>query len=122
MTLLISDNDRDMVKLLRFILADEGYDIDVAYSGAETIKKLNSKHYPLILLDYDLEDMTGFDVLNFICDRNISTKVIMISGHTRTELKSRAYNMGVHEFISKPFEIKTVLDNVHQVSESLSAG
>lgn len=122
MTLLIADNDRDMVKLLRFILADEGYDIDVAYSGAETIKKLNSKEYPLILLDYDLQDMTGLDILSFIRDRNISTKVIMISGHTKSELKSRAYNMGVMEFIPKPFEIKTVLDNVHHVSESLSAG
>ena len=122
MTLLISDNDRDMVKLLRFILSDEGYEIDVAYSGAETIKKLNNNAYPLILLDYDLEDMTGFDVLNYIKKNKISTRVIMISGHTKTELKSRAYNMGVMEFIPKPFEIKTVLDNVHQVSESLSAG
>ena len=122
MTLLISDNDRDMVKLLRFILADEGYEIDVAYSGAETIKKLKNNNYPLILLDYDLQDMTGFDVLNYIKENQISTKVIMISGHTRTELKSRAYNMGVYEFIPKPFEIKTVLENVHTVSESLASG
>lgn len=64
MTLLISDDDKDMVQLLRFILSDEGYEIDVAYSGADTIKKLNTGLYPLVLLDYDLQDMNGFDVIN----------------------------------------------------------
>ena len=119
MTLLISDDDKDMVQLLRFILSDEGYKIDVAYSGADTIKKLDTGHYPLVLLDYDLQDMTGFDVINHMKKNHIDTKVIMISGHTKSELRSRAYKMGVFEFIPKPFEIKTVVENVHTVSESL---
>ena len=108
-----------MAQLLRFILSDEGYDIDIAYSGEETIKKLKENKYPLILLDYDLQDMTGFDVINFMRKNKIDTKIIMISGHTKTELKSRAYNMGVYKFIPKPFEINTILENVHSISENL---
>lgn len=122
MTLLISDDDKDMVQLLSFILSDEGYEIDVAHSGADTIKKLDTGHYPLVLLDYDLQDMNGFDVISHMKKNKINTKVIMISGHTKSELRSRAYNMGVFEFIPKPFEIKTVVENVHTVSESLSCG
>lgn len=120
MRLLLSDDDKDMAHLLSFILKDEGYEIDIASSGAETIKMLKDNNYPLLLLDYDLGDMTGFDVINYMKKNNVLTKIIMISGHTRTELKSRAYNLGVQKFIPKPFEINTVVENVHSVTECLS--
>lgn len=120
MRLLLSDDDKDMAQLLSFILTDEGYEIDIASSGAETIRKIKEKDYPLLLLDYDLGDMTGFDVINFMKENNVLTKIIMISGHTKTELKSRAYNLGVQKFIPKPFEINTVVENIHNVTDNLS--
>jgi DNA-binding response OmpR family regulator len=109
-----------MVHLLSFILSDEGYTIDTANSGTDTLKKLKENKYPLILLDYDLGDMTGFDVIRYMKENNIKSKIIMISGHTKSELKSRAYNMGVNKFIPKPFEINTVLENVQDISDNLS--
>ena len=116
MKILISDDDKDMLNLLRFILSDEGYEIETACNGEEAIRKISQNQYGIMLLDYDLTDMTGFDVIQYMKDHNISSKVIMISGHSKNELKPKTAELGVDKLMSKPFEVQALLENVNSMA------
>lgn len=119
MKILISDDDRDMLNLLRFILSGEGYEIETASNGEEAIKKISQNEYELMLLDYDLRDMTGFDVIKYMKDHNISSKIIMISGHSKNELRPQTIELGVDKLMSKPFEVQALLENVNSMAEKV---
>ena len=116
MKILISDDDRDMLNLLRFILSDEGYEIETAANGKEAIKKISKNEYEMLLLDYDLRDMTGIEVIRYMKDHNITSKVIMISGHSKNELKPKTVELGVDKIMSKPFEVQALLENVNSMA------
>lgn len=120
MKILISDDDRDMLNLLRFILSDEGYEIETAENGEEAIQKISQNKYQLMLLDYDLRDMTGFDVIKYMKDHNISSKIIMISGHSKNELKPKTVELGVDKLMSKPFEVQALLENVNSIAQKVN--
>lgn len=116
MKILIVDDDRDMVSLMSFIFADEGFEVETAGSAANAIKKLAHSRYPVIILDYDLRDRTGLDVIRFMKENNINSKILMVSGFSRPEVKSQAYELGITKFVAKPFEIKDLMRDVKNLS------
>jgi DNA-binding response OmpR family regulator len=117
MKILIVDDDRDMVSLMSFIFADEGFEVETAGNAIDATKKLEQQSYPVIILDYDLRDKTGLDVIRYMKENNINSKVLMVSGYSRPEVKNRAYEMGISKFIAKPFEIKDLMKDVKSLTE-----
>ncbi|HLT24893.1 MAG TPA: response regulator [Ignavibacteria bacterium] len=118
MKILIVDDDRDMVSLMSFIFADEGFQVETAGSAAEAVAKLSNFRYQVIILDYDLRDKTGLDVIRFMKENNINSKILMVSGFSRPEVKNQAYELGISKFVPKPFEIKELMHDVKKLSQS----
>lgn len=118
MKILIVDDDKDMVSLMRYIFQDEGYEVETANSGEEAIRKLRSGRYPVLILDYDLRDKTGFDIMKYMNDHDLRSKVVMVSGYSRPEVKNQAYEMGISKFVAKPFEIKDLMKDIENLSDT----
>ena len=86
MSLLLVDDDEMSSQIFGYILSDEGYEVDFAYTGSSAIDKISSfRCYDLVLLDFVLPDMSGHDVANKIKIVNPNLKIILITGHEKND-------------------------------------
>ncbi|MBR7888075.1 sigma-54-dependent Fis family transcriptional regulator [Marinomonas sp. A79] len=104
LTILVIDDEPNLVRSLQFSLNDQTIDLQAAYSGTEGIQRFNTLTPDVVLLDLGLPDMSGLDVLTQL--KSISdTPVIMISAHGDTRTAVKAVREGALDYITKPFDI-----------------
>lgn len=112
---MVCDDDKMIVRMAEFMLKKKGYEVVSALSGSEALEKLKSEGADLILLDVEMPQMSGLEVLKFIReDSSISgIKVCLMTG-TKTEETDRAVSeLSAVGCISKPIqagELFSVLD------------
>ncbi|MDD5136434.1 MAG: response regulator [Candidatus Omnitrophica bacterium] len=107
MKILIADNEKNFVELLRMNLALNGHAADVAYDGKAALRLIQTNHYDLAFLDFNMPELTGLELAKYIKENNIRTKVIMITGYDMMNEKL-AKCVGVDEYLTKPFRIEDV--------------
>jgi DNA-binding response OmpR family regulator len=109
--ILLVDDEKDAVEVLKRRLEREGYKVWVADDGLQALEKAK-EHPSLILLDIMLPGINGFEVLHKL--RNVmDTKyipVIMISAKAESKSVFEAQDLGATDYIIKPFELKELLD------------
>lgn len=120
--ILIVDDDRDMSKIMSTILKQEGYQIYKTYDSERAVKQVSSKNYNLIILDYKLPNKDGIEVLQEIRDLGLSIKAIMVSAYGNTFIKSKAKELGVRQFLDKPFNLNKLLNAVKNTLSKKSNG
>ena len=102
--ILIVDDEPFNLDLLEQELTDRGYAVERASDGAEALSKVESFHPDLILLDYQMPDMNGVDVLKEFRNRGSEIPVVMITAYGTIERAVQAMREGAYDFIPKPFE------------------
>ncbi len=108
---LVIDDYRDIVRLLTNLLRQLGFsDIDGAMNGAEGLRKLRKRDYALVLCDWNMEPMTGLQLLREVrADTGLSDlPFIMVTGESKTEYVVAAKRAGVSNYIVKPFNVQAV--------------
>ncbi len=103
--ILIVDDDKDMCNIISTILKQEGYKIFKTYDGKQAIKEISVKNYNLVILDYRLPNMDGIEVLQKIRNMGMPINVIMISAYGNDSIKLKAKELGVDQFLDKPFNL-----------------
>ncbi len=113
--ILIIDDDRDVLEGLKALLEHAGWDVTSALSGAEGFRQFDAAQPDVVLLDVNLPDHSGLDVLEHIKSRSESTAVVMMSGVGTIDVAVEAMRRGAETFVSKPYDFETleiVLDRV----------
>ncbi|MBL1263150.1 GGDEF domain-containing protein [Candidatus Methylomicrobium oryzae] len=111
--LLIVDDEKLVRDSLRKIFEFEGYKVIAAQSGREAIDILGKYQVELILLDLNMPDCHGYDVLKHVDDMRLSAQVIVISGEAGFMEARRTLRYSfVHDFIKKPYEVKALKNTV----------
>ncbi|MGO2353528.1 MAG: sigma-54-dependent transcriptional regulator [Marinomonas foliarum] len=105
LTVLVIDDEPNLVRSIQFSLNDQNIDLHAAYSGAEGIKTFTTLVPDVVLLDLGLPDMSGLDVLTQLKILSADTPVIMISAHGDTRTAIKAVKEGALDYITKPFDI-----------------
>lgn len=104
--LLVVDDNASVRRLLFEIISDEGYRVETAGSGTETIKKVNYSMPSLILLDVKMPGMSGLETLEKLRVQAPGVPVIMMTAYSEMDACQEAKNRGlVREYLKKPFEI-----------------
>ena len=116
-TILIVDDDKQILEMLTEILNEENLEADQCLSGEEAISKLSDNQYKLVISDVRMTGMSGFELLEFIKDRYENTRVILMTGYTDDYDISDALILGADDYITKPFDIDKV---VFSIKNSLS--
>lgn len=109
--ILIVDDYKTMLRIIRGLLSQIGFsNIDEAANGAEAIVKLKEKNYNLIISDWNMEPMTGLELLqNVRTDEKTKTiPFIMVTAESKTENVIAAKQAGVNNYIVKPFNAETL--------------
>ncbi len=106
MKLLVIEDEKELLETIARGLSIEGYYVDMASNGHEAIELLSCEEYDVIILDLNLPDMSGFDVLNIIGEYDAPPKVLILTANSDIDSKVRGFNMGASDYIVKPFDFK----------------
>ena len=127
MKILIIDDERSIRNSLKEILADEGYDVDVAENGQQGCEMVEKEKYDVIFCDIKMPVMDGVETLAKLNSMGIDSAVVMISGHADVDTAVDCIKKGEFDFIQKPLDLNRILitiknakDKVHLVKETRS--
>ncbi len=101
-TILVIEDDQDMLQLLRRVLESEGYRVVLAADGAYGMTLLREAKPDLVLLDIMMPGPDGFTTLNSIRQYS-NVPVIMVTAKRETETLQRAIDLGADDYLKKPF-------------------
>lgn len=112
--ILVVDDDRSIVKILRGYLEQAGYDVLVAYNGQTAVQTLRAEKPDLLVLDLMLPDRDGYDITRFIReDRYLAAMpIIMLTARVDDTDKIIGLELGADDYITKPFNSREVVARV----------
>jgi DNA-binding response OmpR family regulator len=108
---MVIDDSIVIRKMIEIALEDEDFNIVTAISGKEALEAINRIKPNLVILDMLLPDMSGIDVLKTIKEEN-KLPVIMLSGKDSPQLIESAKELGVDDFLPKPFRDEELVEKV----------
>ena len=113
-TILIADDDKKSIKLLRDVLQASGYSVAVARDGRETVALAQARKPDLILMDIRMPVMDGIAAMKELrADPNTDRiPIIAITAHAMRGDKERFIQQGFDDFLAKPVDIHVLLDRV----------
>jgi two-component system chemotaxis response regulator CheY len=116
--ILIVDDYGTMLKIMRNLLKQLGYEnVDDASNGAAALEKVLAKQYSLIISDWNMEPMTGYELLIKVRQsaNNAETPFIMVTAESKAENIMAARKAGVSNYLVKPFNAVTLKAKIDQV-------
>lgn len=114
---LIIDDEQEICNSISMILEYEGYAVDSTTSAIEGLRKFNEQDFAAVLLDIQMPEMNGFEVLKKIKEAKPSTSVIIISAHASVENAIKATRLGAFDFLEKPIDRDKLLISVRNATE-----
>jgi len=120
MSVLVVDDYGTMIRIIRNLLKQLGFEnVDDASDGAAALEKMHSRKYGLVISDWNMEPMTGYELLQKMrSDRNLcETPFIMITAESKTDNVLAAKKAGVNNYIVKPFNAQTLKGKIEAVFE-----
>jgi len=109
---LVVDDEKSIVDILRFNLGREGYEVLCAYDGGEALEQVRTQAPDLVLLDVMLPVMDGFAVLQEIRKTDKLTPVIMLTAREEEQDKILGLEIGADDYIVKPFSVRELMARV----------
>ena len=114
--ILVVDDILSVCELLQEVLAQEGYLVDTISSGYDALKKIEEQEYEIMILDLNLPDISGLDVMKGARKLRPETDIIFITGFGTLESAIEALRHEVYDYITKPFmnwQIVSSVKNCH---------
>ena len=118
MPILVVADYKTMVRIIRNLLKQLGFsEVDDAADGTEALQKLKDRKYGLIISDWNMEPMTGYELLREVRgDESLNrTPFIMVTAESKTENVIAAKKAGVNNYIVKPFNAATLKNKIDAV-------
>ncbi|MFO7308420.1 MAG: chemotaxis response regulator CheY [Pseudomonadota bacterium] len=118
MPILVVDDYKTMVRIIRNLLKQLGFqDVDEASDGTEALAKMRQREYGLVISDWNMEPMTGYELLKQIrADEKLAhTPFIMVTAEAKSENVVAAKKAGVNNYIIKPFNAQTLKGKIEAV-------
>lgn len=118
MPVLVVDDYKTMIRIIRNLLKQLGFsDVDDAADGTEALGKMKQRKYGLVISDWNMEPMTGYELLKEVRtdDGLARTPFIMVTAESKTENVIAAKKAGVNNYIVKPFNAATLKSKIDAV-------
>src|SRR6187402_1740707 len=118
MPILVVDDYSTMIRIIRNLLKQIGFEnVDDASDGSTALAKMQTKRYGLVISDWNMEPMTGYELLKEVrSDPGLSkTPFIMVTAESKTENVIAAKKAGVNNYIVKPFNAQTLKTKIEAV-------
>lgn len=115
---LVVDDDPDTCALISDILEQDGHSLRVCLSGEEARDALEHERFDLILADIKMPRITGIDLLHYVREMNLDTKVILITAYASLDTAIQALRGDASDYLIKPFSLPDLRQRVHQTLDN----
>ena len=117
--ILIADDDRDFVEVLRERLESVGYETICAYEGIRAIQLANKEQPDAIILDWKMPAGQGSDVLKGLKERSVTRHipVLVVTGVDDPDIEEKAVRLGAAGYLRKPYDGKVLLQKLREILE-----
>ena len=115
MAILIIEDEKNLVDILKKALKNERFSVDVAYDGQTGLEKGLKNNYSLIILDIMLPKKDGFAVCKELRARHIHTPIIMLTARGSVEDRVTGLDAGADDYLIKPFGIKELFARIRAI-------
>lgn len=112
MKILLAEDTRDLNRNIRFLLGNEGYEVDSAFDGSEALEYLKKDSYDCIILDIMMPKVDGLSVLKELRERHVLTPVLLLTAKAEIEDRVTGLDSGADDYLPKPFASKELLARV----------
>lgn len=112
--ILVIEDDLDIQELIYEFLSTQGYQVDVASDGLEGIQRFKESLYDLVILDIMLPKMNGYQVCQMIRHKS-NVPIIMLTALGEEEDQVKGFDIGVDDYITKPFSFQILIKRVEAV-------
>lgn len=115
--ILITDDDQTLCYLLKEELINEGFNVDITFDGKYAIENLKKKSYDVLLLDLEMTDVQGEEVLKYATEHHPSLQVIVLTAKIEIRTAIDCIRNGAYDFITKPYEFPQLLMIIERALE-----
>lgn len=115
MRVLLIEDDKSTSRSIELMLSRANLNVYATDHGEEGIELAKLYDYDLILLDLNLPDMTGFDVLKALRVAKIETPILILSGLGETDDKLKGFGFGADDYMTKPFNRDELIARIHAI-------
>jgi len=115
--ILVCDDDETLCYLLKEQLIEEGFWVETVYDGKYAIENLKKKSYDILLLDLQMKEVSGEEVLRYAHDYYPALNVIMMTAKSETRIAIEMIKMGAYDFIPKPYDFEELLLTINRAVE-----
>jgi len=115
MRVLLIEDDSTTARSVSLILKSEGLNVYTTDLGEEGIDLSKVYDYDIILLDLNLPDMSGFEVLRSLRAAKVQTPTLILSGHAGVEDKIKGFGFGADDYMTKPFHKDELVARIHAI-------
>jgi DNA-binding response OmpR family regulator len=107
-SVLIVDDDPNIAPLVKAALKPYRIYSEAVFDGEEALTRIRQRAYDLVILDLEMGDMHGFDILRLLREqsRSAHVRVLILTGNSSHEALARSFGYGADEFMTKPFNIE----------------
>lgn len=109
-SILIIDDDKNILKIISKLLEKTGYTVTTAETGQEALNKIKNQNYNVALIDVKLQDVNGLNLLNQIHKIAPNMVKIVLTGHPSDEDKTIALERGANEYLTKPVKPEKLIE------------
>ncbi len=109
MKILYLEDDANLSETVEEFLNDEGFDVVAVYDGEEALETIYKYNFDMLLLDVNVPQINGFELLKELRSAGISTPAIFTTSLNSIDDLSNGYNSGADDYIKKPFALKELL-------------
>ena len=116
--ILVVDDEPDILLLHRLNLEDAGHEVLLAADGMKALERITADHPDCVVLDVMMPVLDGWGVLEALQERQDAPPVLVVSAKSATADIEHALTMGAKGYLSKPFNARTLLDEVTRLLAS----
>jgi DNA-binding response OmpR family regulator len=120
-TILIVEDDKDLINLIRINFEDYGYNVVTASDGLGAIEHYQNKNPDLIVLDVMLPKLDGFEVCKRIRSEDKQVPILMLTAKTEEVDKVLGLELGADDYITKPFSVRELMARVKAIFRRIEA-
>ena len=116
--ILVVDDYQTMIRIIRNLLKQLGFDdVDDATDGTQAMEKMRQRRYGLVISDWNMEPMTGYELLKAVRADSVlkDTPFIMVTAESKTDNVIAAKKAGVDSYIVKPFNAQTLRSKIEAI-------
>ena len=115
--ILVVDDDKNVVQVVRTRLQSENFDVDVAFSGPEALKRWRGNQYDVMITDMKMPEMDGVELMKQVQALNVNVQTIILTAYGSIDNAVSAMKDGAFDYVTKPFDSRELLVRVERALE-----